>query len=389
MKRKLFTLLILLLSASCASADITPEQAAADSRIGPYIDYTRQNGQALLPGRYMHTKELDQIAGTQKIVAPTNLIVEIATMASLNPQQITYSVNADLWGEDEMSSMYMLLDFSGTVPVLKTYAADDDGQYEVITEDFAVVLSDSQKRIWCLASVETGEVRYMCPLDGAWFPKGWYSGNWKGQDETTYTFSANGQASRNGQVIGKYIVSDNRIVITRTDGSKQLICAWWNPDTERLVLTFTDNGMMTAGAFTRITEKQAVPFLPSLKKQTAPVSPQTTQKQEVSSSPEMPSQFPKMPDVKMPEPPGPNIEGVWGAYVNGQQWITQYQGNQYYGWINGQPSEMGIITLKGNTMTGQNNKGVHFTAEIELDDSGQILSLTFPNGSSIQYQKLQ
>ena len=96
-----------------------------------------------------------------------------------------------------------------------------------------------------------------------------------------------------------------------------------------------------------------------------------------------------MPDVKMPEPPGPNIDGVWGAYVNGQQWITQYQGNQYYGWINGQPTEMGIFTLKGNTMTGQNNNGVHFTTEIELDDSGQFLTLKFQNGNSITYQKLQ
>jgi hypothetical protein len=378
MNRKLFVLLFIVLTASCAYAAITPEQAAEDSRIGPYIDYTKQNGQALLPGRYMFTQEIDQLGANQKVVAPTNLIVEIATMTALNPQQITYSLNADLWGEDEMSSMYMVLDFSGKVPVLKTYAADDGGQYEVITEDFAVVLKDSTKRVWCLASVETGEVRYMCPLDGGWFPKGWYSGNWKGQDGSSYTFSSDGTASMNGQVIGRFIVSDNRIVITRKNGSKELICAWWNPDTERLVLTFTNSGRMSAGAFTRVTEQTVVP-----------VFPPASQKQEVPSTQQMPTQFPKMPDVKMPELPGPNIEGVWGAYVDGQQWITQYQGNQYYGWINGTPSEMGIITLKGNTMTGQNNKGVHFTAEIELDDSGQILTLTFPNGRSITYQKLQ
>lgn len=378
MNRKFLALLLVLLAASCAHADITPEQAAADSRIGPYIDYTVQNGQALLPGRYMFAQETDQLGAAQKIVAPASLIVEIATMAALNPKQITYSVNADLWGEDSMTSMYMLLDFTGKVPVLKTYAEDENGQYEVITEDFAVVLADSAKRIWCLASVQTGEVRYMCPLGGAWFPEGWYVGNWKAQDGSSYSFSSDGQVSVNGQSAGKFIVSDNRIVITRKNGSKEIIYAWWNPDTERLVLTFTRNGTLIAGAFTRAAEQ------PEPKKQeTVPAFPPAT------PNPQMPTQFPKMPDVKMPEPPGPNIEGVWGAYVNGQQWITQYQGNQYYGWINGQPSEMGIITLKGNTMTGQNNKGVHFTAEIELDDSGQILTLKFPNGNAITYQKLQ
>ena len=133
-------------------------------------------------------------------------------MADLNPNQKTYYVNADLWGEDEMSSMYMLLDITGEVPILKTYLADEGGNYETVAEDFAVVLADTEKRIWCLASVETGEVRYMCPLDNAWFPKNWHLGNWKASDSnTSYTFSDNGLASMNGQAIGKFIVSDNRM----------------------------------------------------------------------------------------------------------------------------------------------------------------------------------
>ena len=393
MNRKLFALLLVLLTATSAFGAIAPELAASDPRIGPYIDFTKQNGASLLPGRYMNTEELDQIGAAQKIIAPTNLVLEIAEMAALNPQQKTYSVNMDVWGDDEMTPMYMLLDFSGAVPVLKTYAADDDGQYEVIAEAYAVVLNDSVKRIWCLASTETGEVSYMCPLDSAWFPEGWYRGSWKSSDGTTCTFSDNGQASINGQVLGKFIVSDNRIVITRSDRSRQLICGWWNPDTSRLVLTFMDDDNddeLNAAAFTRQAEKATAPVFPPAKpKASSPVFPpaKKTAPAEQPSAPQMPTEFPKMPEVKMPEPPRPNIDGVWGAYVNGQQWVVQYQGNQYYGWINGQPSEMGIISFSGNTMTGQNNKGESFSATVQLE--GNTLTLTFPNGNAIQYQKLQ
>ncbi|MBQ7544691.1 MAG: hypothetical protein IJT02_07080 [Synergistaceae bacterium] len=374
MNRKLFALLLVLLTASCACGAVSPELAASDPRIAPYIDFTKKNGASLLPGRYMHTKELPQLSGGEKILAPTNFIVEIAPMVILNPQQRTFSVNADLWGADEMASMYMLLDFTGTVPILRTYASDEDGEYESIAEDFAVAVSDGQKHIWCLGSTDTGEIRYMYPLNDTWFPAGWYRGTWKAADGTNYTFSDDGQAKMNGQAIGKFIVSDNRIVITRNNGRKELLCAAPNLDDGSLVITFMNGGEMIAGVFTHPAEPSA-PAMPS--------TPQTSP----SSTQQMPTQFPKMPDVKMPEPPRPNIDGVWGAYVNGQQWVVQYQGNQYYGWINGQPSEMGIISFNGNTMTGQNNRGESFSATIQLD--GNTLILTFPNGNAIQYQKLQ
>ena len=102
----------------------------------------------------------------------------------------------------------------------------------------------------------------------------------------------------------------------------------------------------------------------------------------------MPTEFPPMPKVSLP-PQNLNIDGVWGAYVNGKQFITQYQGNNYYGWIDGEPSEMGVISVKGKTLSGRNNNGVEFTAELELSEDGKELSLTFENGNTIRYQKLQ
>ena len=363
-KRIITALMLLALMTSGALAAISPQQALSDQRIAPYILSTKQNGAGLLPGRYMHTKELTQRTGGDKILAPTNLIVEIN---SLNPEQNTYSVNADLWGNDELFPMYMALDMSGQVPIIRHYMQDEEsGEYEVIAEDYAVVMSDGEKHIWLLGSIETGEIRYMYPLDASFFPDGWYSGTWKGTSGTSYTFADNGQVKINGQTVGKYLVSDNRIIITRNDGTKQPLYAALNPDNNALVITF----------LTRSAERPSAPLFP-------PARPKTQ-----TQNPEMPSEFPDMPNVAMPKPPV-NIDGVWGAYVNNQQVVMQFKGNQYFGWINGQPSEMGIIRIDGSTATGTNNHGVNFTTELELDDSGQTLTMTFQNGNSITYQRLQ
>ena len=387
MTRKIISAIMLsALMASGAFAAVTVQQALSDQRIAPYVEATKQTGPGLLPGRYMHTKEVSQRTGGQKILAPTNLIVEIM---SLNPQQNTYSVNADMWGDDELYPMYMALDLAGPVPILRTYA-EDDGEYEMITEDFAVVMSDGTKHIWLLGSTETGEIRYMYPLNESWFPEGWYSGTWKGTSGTSYTFSPDGQAKINGQTIGRYIVSDNRIVITRNDGTRQPLYAALNPESNALVITFMTDEDMTAEIFTRSEEKPAAPEKPSAPVFT-PAKPKTTKPTftppETQTS-EMPTEFPEMPSVNIPKPPV-NIEGVWGAYVNNQQWVTQFKGNQYFGWINGQPSEMGVIRIDGNTITGTNNHGVNFTAELELDGSGQTLTMKFQNGRAITYQRLQ
>ena len=373
-KRIITALMLLALMASGALAAISPQQALSDQRIAPYILSTKQNGAGLLPGRYMHTKELTQRTGGDKILAPTNLIVEIN---SLNPEQNTYSANADLWGNDELFPMYMALDVSGQVPILRTYMQDEEsGEYEVIAEDYAVVMSDGEKHIWLLGSTETGEIRYMYPLDASFFPDGWYSGTWKGTSGTSYTFADNGQVKINGQTVGKYLESDNRIIITRNDGTKQPLYAALNPDNNALVITFLTDDSMTAEIFTRSAERPSAPLFP-------PAKPKTQ-----TQNPEMPSEFPDMPNVAMPKPPV-NIDGVWGAYVNNQQLVMQFKGNQYFGWINGQPSEMGIIRIEGSTATGTNNHGVNFTTELELDDSGQTLTMTFQDGNSITYQRLQ
>ena len=177
-----------------------------------------------------------------------------------------------------------------------------------------------------------------------------------------------GKMYAGGQEIGTFTVDDNRITVTGSDGSKDTIYAMRNPYKDILAITFSTgpNGMgINAGVFERMNDSQ-----------------------KPAATPKMPTEFPPMPKVKMP-PQAVNINGVWGAYAEGKQIILQYEGNNYFGWINGEPSEMGIFTINGNTITGTSSKGEKFTNKIELDDSGEFFDMTYTNGKTIRYQKLQ
>jgi hypothetical protein len=91
----------------------------------------------------------------------------------------------------------------------------------------------------------------------------------------------------------------------------------------------------------------------------------------------------------LPLPPMISLDGTWGAIVNGQQWVMQYQGNQYQGWINGIPAETGVYQIQGNTMTGQTNTGMTFSNFFQMDPSGMAYTVTMPNGFTIVYQRMR
>lgn len=382
MNRKFFALLFVLLAASCAFGEISQELAASDPRIAPHIGFTKQNGASRLPGRYMLTQEVQLFGGEGKIHAPSEAIVEFGPF---DEEHKAFPVNLDMDGD--LIPMFWEFDTSGKVPLLKAYELANEGQLNHVFDNFAVLMADNEKHLWLLGDVSEGKIAYMYPLVEAWFPAGWLNGSWKRSDGAVYTFAPDGKASVNGESIGKFRVSDNRIILTHDDGTKETLYATLTDDKSKLVITFKNDGESIAAILERAGAAPVKkPSSPTMK----PSAPMTSpQKPAETPSTQMPSQFPKMPDVKMPVPPAPSLNGVWGAYVNGQQWVMQYQGNNYYGWINGQPSEMGIFQFDGEVIRGQSNAGVNFIAEVDLDASGQTMTLTFANGNSITYQKLQ
>ena len=373
--RKIFAAILLaVMAASGSFADVTPKQVLRDPRFYPHVEATREKGADFLPGRYVCTKELPSRTDGQEILAPTNTIIEIGKFDStIN----AYPFISDTHG-GKQSEGRITLDTESEAPVLTYYTKNDAGEYEIAGKSYAALTLSESDYGWLTGRVSDGEITCLIPANEVYYPEGWYLGAWKCRDGTQFTFEGN-KASSGGHEVGTFTVSDNRITVTASDGSSDTIYALWNPYRNVLVMTFTSgpDGMgMNAGSFERMEISPK------------PVPETEAEHEPKPSEPQMPEEFPPMPDVKMP-PQDINIDGVWGAYYDGHQLITQFQGSNYYGWIDGQPSEMGIIRVEGSTITGSNNKGVDFTAELELDGTGKLLSKKFPNGNVIHYQRLQ
>ena len=398
MKKVLASLLLFTLFTGVAHAKVTEQQALADQRIAPYVEATKQQGANFLTGRYVYVKEiLSRFKPSEKINAATSMIIEVS---QFNSENNAYPVVCDVYGEN-LSPAYMTLDNSGAVPIIRTYAADDAGNYEVVEEDFAVVMADDNKKYsWLLASTDTGEVSYMFPLNDFWFPDKWYEGEWLGNDGSEIELDDDGDIEIQDKKFGTYIISDNRVAVKTPDGQRDVIYCIYNPYNKTLVMTFTSgpNGMgENAGVFVKDDDDDdddapKSPKISTPKENSKPQAPvfkapgtsaPTTSK---PAQPTAPQQFPKFP-VSAPEI---SLEGVWQAYLNGQQLVLQFQGNNYYVWVNGQPAEMGTFQRQGNVLTGTiSGTGAPFRNTINFDSTGKNFTMTDSNNFSITYQRVQ
>ena len=266
---KFILILVIILSSSGAFAKVTPEQAAQDNRFRHSIEYTRQNGAKLLPGRYAHTKEIinREDPMKRKILAPTDIILDIREPDSSSG---SYPANLDVYGKN-LDTVYVTLDNSGLVPVMKI-THKTDGKLETIAEDYAVANKHGSGYIWALCSVETGEVKYLYPLNNSFFPEGWYKGTWT-CGNLSFTFDDDGKVYSNGQNLGTYIVSGSRIVTNTPDRNKIVIFAMYSSELDALVMTLKDdpeypNEKETAGIFSRSKNepvKRSFPQIPDMK----------------------------------------------------------------------------------------------------------------------------
>ena len=84
------------------------------------------------------------------------------------------------------------------------------------------------------------------------------------------------------------------------------------------------------------------------------------------------------------------LNGVWGAYINGQQVVMQIQGNQYQTWMNGVPYETGLFQIQGNILQGQTSMGAFFSHYLLVNPNGMEFMLTnMQTGMAVVYQRLQ
>ena len=65
----------------------------------------------------------------------------------------------------------------------------------------------------------------------------------------------------------------------------------------------------------------------------------------------------------------------------------QIQGNQYWMWANGQPSQAGMFQIQGNILYGQTTTGERFQNQFQCD--GRTLIMQEPRGFAITYQRMR
>ena len=98
--------------------------------------------------------------------------------------------------------------------------------------------------------------------------------------------------------------------------------------------------------------------------------------------------MPQQPQYPLQMPVG--LNGVWGAYINGQQVVMQIQGNQYQIWMNGMPYQTGLFQIQGNVLQGQTSMGVFFSQYLLVNPNGMEFMLTdMQTGLVVVYQRMQ
>ena len=413
----ILSIFCLSISASASSLNliksITSDTRAdqADDLITPFIETTRQQGAAHLPGRYAHAKAVPSRDGSGNIIAPTSLIMTINARA----EDGSYPANFNL-PSGEAVDFKVELDTSGELPMLKNIYPDGEPDSNI-----AVLVPNNNSYIWRLVNPQTQNLRLMMPLNDL---NNFINGSWQGGDGSTINFS-NGKLTFNNQTSGSYTLTDNRISVKMDDGRSDLIFAAYDENSQILVLTFngSEQDKWSAMAYRKAQAQAQAPITPQ-QPAPAPQTPnnypvQQPQPQPQPQAPQAPNNYPMpqpqpqpQPAPQYPQQPMPQypqtpvmpqqpvqnlqylIQGLWAANYNGAAVMTQLQGNTFHDWVNGQMTAYGNFQIQQTSqLTGVmyivDFKGQQFQNLIQLDPSGRFLTMQYQNGLALTFQRMQ
>jgi len=333
-----------------------PVAVKANPHIAAHIDATHREGWNKLLGRYAVMGAVPRSDSGEVIMAPVGSFVEIKKGALPNGTEALVAVQRVL--EELELTTYVNWQMEG-LPLVSRYLYDEEeGKLLLVERDFALLVLDGDSYFWRMNNAQHYTPFMLVPLDNPAFSQEYLTGTWDGEDGSGLVFE-NGQGSylspeAGRSASGSCAVSGNMAVIAPS-GQQPLT----------LFFIFHNQDVM----FATLKDTQTVMLYN--RRQTPSTPPIVTPQQEMS------------------------LDGMWGAMVNGQQWVMQIQLNpyqqayQYQGWINGMPSEAGMFQIQGNTMYGQTTTGATYTNTFQWDPSGMAFSITGQNGFSITYQRMQ
>lgn len=296
------------------------------------------------------------------------------------------------WGA---SNLQLSFDPSGTC-VLEANGRKINGRWQSRGQELLLMFSNGQKcrliysiqgRMLVLSDGSRLMRKGDMPQSTASFPTspaqaGSLEGFWAANDGRQMLVMAfmNGICALNfngQQVYGPYVVRGNQLHVQFSNGKV-------------MDITFTIEGNTLRFSDGTVLQRQPMPQpAPQPMPQPAPQpmpQPMPQPAPQSSNGPNVPW-GPASPESARPSQAVSALEGAWSAQLpNGVQMVFVFKGNQYMVLANGQQSEAGIFRLDGQrleyqTTAGQTagQKGVN-TWQIQ----GNILILTFPNGSALQ-----
>ena len=136
---------------------------------------------------------------------------------------------------------------------------------------------------------------------------------------------------------------------------------------------------------------QPQPQVPAPQPQPMP-QPQVPQYPQAPAPQPMPQPMPQYPQMPQ-QMPQQNlqylIQGLWATNYNGAVVMTQLQGNTFHDWVNGQMTSYGSFQVQGNVMYLIDFQGRQYYNIIQLDPTGQFLTMQYQNGLALTFQRMQ
>ncbi len=350
-----------------------PVLVKANPLLSPYVKATQEKGGQYFPGRYALIGAIPRDDGKGFVMASSGEVVEIkqGTFPKGGSGFLFVRKAFDLKEE----SAYVNIQTRG-LPFFSIYDYVD-GRYVLMQRMVSVLVEDGASYFWRLVDLSDGSQMLLVPLNEVWFPANFIQGVWLGEDGSKLTFKGDRAeyVVGNDRAEGRFLLSDNLVKVT-LDGIPDPLWLSLCCDVPNKTLTVTVKATGMAMVFKREQTPQVQ----------TPQQPPVQQPQQLPM-PQQPT-MPQQPPIQ-PMPRQPSLDGVWGAVVNGVQFVMQFQGNQYQAWQNGVPFESGFFQVQGNIAQGMTSQGVPFMNIFQLAPNGMTLSITYQNGFTILFQRMQ
>ena len=277
-----------------------PVLVKANPLLSPYVKATQEKGGQYFPGRYALIGAIPRDYGKGFVMASSGEVVEIkqGTFPKGGSGFLFVRKAFDLKEE----SAYVNIQTRG-LPFFSIYDYVD-GRYVLMQRMVSVLVEDGASYFWRLVDLSDGSQMLLVPLNEVWFPANFIQGVWLGEDGSKLTFKGDRAeyVVGNDRAEGRFLLSDNLVKVT-LDGIPDPLWLSLCCDVPNKTLTVTVKATGMAMVF---------------KREQTPQQPPVQQPQQLPM-PQQPT-MPQQPPIQ-PMPRQPSLDGVWGAVVNGVQFV--------------------------------------------------------------------